>query len=166
MAKKKKKESEEGVITRNRKALHNYFVDERFETGMVLLGTEVKSLRDHKVQLTDAYARFDRGELFLLNAHINPYEHGTHTNHEADRPRKLLMHRRELRRLQNKVEQAGYTLIPLKLYFKGSHVKCELGLCRGKKQFDKRASIAKREAARDVARAHAHQHRQRGDWRD
>jgi SsrA-binding protein len=165
MGKKKKKE-DEGVITRNRKALHNYFVDERYETGMVLLGTEVKSLRDHKVQLTDAYARFERGELWLLNAHINPYTHGTHENHEPERPRKLLMHKRELRRLENKAEQAGVTLIPLKLYFKGSHVKCELGLCRGKKQFDKRASIAKREAARDIARAHAHVRKQRGSWQD
>jgi len=157
----KKKENNEGVITRNRKALHNYFVDESFETGIVLLGSEVKSLRAHKVQLVDAYARFEDGELFLLNAHITPYAHGTHENHEPMRPRKLLMHRRELRRLRTKVEQAGYTLIPLKLYFVGSHIKCELGLCRGKKQFDKRETSRRREAARDMARAPAQHRRMR-----
>jgi SsrA-binding protein len=149
------------VITRNRKALHNYFVDERYEAGIVLLGTEVKSLRDHKVQLVDAYARFDNNELWLLNAHINPYALGTHTNHEPMRPRKLLMHKRELRRLRNKSEQAGVTLIPLSLYIKDGRIKCELGLCRGKKQFDKRESIRKREAARDIARNHAQHHRLR-----
>ncbi len=160
--KKKKSDSGDGVITRNRKALHNYFVEESYETGVVLLGTEVKSLRDHRVQLVDAYARFEEHELWLLNAHIAPYTKGTHENHEPTRPRKLLMHRRELRRLRTKSEQAGFTLIPLKLYFKGSHIKCELGLCRGKKLFDKREAIAQREARRDMARAHAHMHRQRG----
>ena len=139
------------VITRNRKALHNYFVEERHEAGIVLLGTEVKSLRDHKVQLVDAYARFEGNELFLLSAHISPYDHGTHENHEPMRPRKLLMHRRELRRLQNKVEQAGFTLIPLSIYLKDGRIKCEVGLCKGKKQFDKRETIAKREAAAAVA---------------
>lgn len=143
------------TITRNRKAYHNYFVDDEFETGMVLLGSEVKSLREGKISLTDAYARFDDNELYLVNAHISPYSHGTHTNHEPLRPRKLLMHRRELNRLQNKVDQTGYTLIPLALYFKGSHVKCKIGLCRGKKLFDKRETIKKREAAREIARNHA-----------
>lgn len=142
-------------ITRNRKAYHNYFVDEEFEAGIVLLGTEVKSLRDHKVQLTDAYARFDGNELYLVNAHISPYSHGTHENHEPERPRKLLMHRRELKKLKNKTEVAGYTLIPLGLHFKGSHVKCTIGLCRGKKLFDKRETVRKRESARDMAREFA-----------
>jgi SsrA-binding protein len=142
-------------ITRNKKAYHDYFVDEEYEAGMVLLGTEVKSLRDGKISLTDAYARFDNNELYLVNAHISPYDHGTHANHEPDRPRKLLMHRRELNRLQNKVNIAGHTLIPLQLYFKGSHVKCKIGLCRGKKLFDKRETIRKREHAREIARNHA-----------
>ncbi len=168
MASKKKSTAStnaDHVLTRNRKALHNYFVEERYEAGIVLLGTEVKSLRDHKVQLVDAYARFDDNELWLLSAHISPYSKGTHENHEPQRPRKLLLHKRELRRLQNKVEQAGFTLIPLSLYLKDGRVKCEVGLCKGKKQFDKRESVAKREAARDVARAHAQHHRMRGDWR-
>ncbi len=142
-------------ITKNRKAYHNYFVDEEFEAGMVLLGTEVKSLREAKVQLTDAYARFQGDELYLVNAHINAYSHGTHENHEPERMRKLLMHRRELNKLKTKVEQSGFTLIPLALFFKGSHVKCVIGLCRGKKLFDKREVNRNRDAAREMARAHA-----------
>ena len=142
-------------ITRNRKAYHNYFVDDEFEAGMVLVGSEVKSLRDGKVNLKDAYARFDENELYLVNCHISPYDHATHKNHEPERPRKLLMKRRQLNRLQTKVDQAGYTLIPLALYFKGSHVKCKLGLCRGKKLFDKRQAIKEREHKREIARNHA-----------
>ena len=140
------------TITRNRKALHNYFVDVEYEAGVVLLGSEVKSLRDGRVHLTDAYARFEDNELWLVNAHISPYPQATHENHEPERPRKLLMHRRELNRLRNKVETAGFTLIPLELYFKGSNVKARIGLCRGKKLFDKREVIRKREAAREIAR--------------
>lgn len=140
------------TITRNRKALHNYFVDEEFEAGIVLYGSEVKSLRDARVQLTDAYARFDHNELWLVSAHISPYPYATHINHEPERPRKLLLHRRELNKLRNKVETAGYTLIPLELYFLGNRVKVRLGLCRGKKLFDKRESVRKREAAREIAR--------------
>lgn len=142
-------------ITRNRKAYHEYFVDDEYETGMVLLGSEVKSLRDGKVNLSDAYGRFDDGELYLVNAHISPYDHGTHKNHEPERPRKLLMHRRELNRLENKVNIAGHTLIPLALYFKGGNVKCKIGLCRGKKLFDKRETLRKKQHARDIARNHA-----------
>ena len=151
------KKSDDGTrnITRNRKAYHDYFVDDEFECGMVLLGSEVKSLRAGKVNLVDSYARFDNNELYLVNTHISPYDHGTHTNHEPMRPRKLLMHRRELNRLQTKTEIAGYTLIPLALYFKGSNVKCKLGLCRGKKLFDKRETIRQREHAREIARNHA-----------
>ena len=160
--KKSKVDPSNRCIARNKKALHNYFVDETHETGIVLLGTEVKSLRESKLQLVDAYARFEKGELWLLNAHISPYAHGTHENHEPMRPRKLLMHRRELRRLRTKSEQAGFTLIPLSLYFKEGKIKCELGLCRGKKQFDKRESIRKRESARDIARTHAQHRRLRG----
>lgn len=140
------------TISRNRKALHNYFVDEDYEVGVVLLGSEVKSLRESRVQLSDAYARFEKNELWLVNAHISPYPHATDQNHEPERPRKLLMRRRELNRLRTKVETAGFTLIPLELYFKDAHVKVKLGLCRGKKQFDKREVIRKREVARDIAR--------------
>ena len=143
------------TITRNRKAYHNYFVDDEFEAGMRLVGSEVKSLRDGKITLKDAYARFEDHELYLVNAHISPYSHATHKNHDPERPRKLLLHRHELNKLENKVNIAGYTLIPLALYFKGSNVKCKLGLCRGKKQFDKRQSIKEREHKREIARNHA-----------
>ena len=143
------------TITRNRKAYHNYFVDDEYEAGIVLLGSEVKSLREGKVHLKDAYARFEDKELYLVNAHISSYSHATHKNHEPERHRKLLLHRRELNRLKTKVDQAGYTLIPLSLYFKDSHVKCKLGLCRGKKLFDKRQSIKEREHKREIARNHA-----------
>lgn len=147
------KESEQTkTITRNRKALHNYFVDEEHEAGLVLLGSEVKSLREGRVHLTDAYARFENNELWLVNAHISPYPQATHENHEPERPRKLLMHRRELNRLRNKAETSGFTLIPLELYFSGANVKAKIGLCRGKKLFDKRDVIRKREVAREIAR--------------
>lgn len=152
------------VITRNRKARHNYNVDEEYEAGMKLVGSEVKSLREGKVQLKDAYARFENHELYLVNAHIPSYSHGTHENHEPERERKLLMHRRELNRLENKVNTAGYTLIPLALYFKGSHVKVELGLCQGKKLFDKRQDLKERQHKREIAREHARQHDRRGDY--
>lgn len=152
------------TITRNKKAYHNYFVDESHEAGIVLLGTEVKSLREGKVQLVDAYARFEGNELWLLNAHISPYAQGTHENHEPMRPRKLLLHKRELNRLRNKVEQAGFTLIPLRIYLKEGKLKCEVGLCRGKKQFDKREVIRKRETSREIARDHAQHHRMRGSF--
>ncbi|MGM0555900.1 MAG: SsrA-binding protein SmpB [Myxococcota bacterium] len=143
------------IITRNRKARHNYYIDETYEAGVVLVGSEVKSLREGKVQLKDAYARFEDHELYLVNAYITEYAHGTHENHEPERERKLLMHRRELNRLENQVNTSGYTLIPLSLYFKNGHVKCELGLARGKKQFDKRHDLKKREHKREMARAHA-----------
>ncbi len=151
------------TITRNRKALHNYFVDEEYEAGIVLMGSEVKSLRDGRVQLTDAYARFEGNELWLLSAHISPYPFATHVNHEPERMRKLLMKRRELNRLRNKVESSGYTLIPLEMYFSGNHVKVRLGLCRGKKLFDKRETVRKREAAREIARETADAKR---TWKD
>ncbi len=141
------------VITRNRKAYHSYFVDETYEAGLMLVGSEVKSLREGKVQLTDAYARFERNELWLVKAHISPYSHATHENHDPERARKLLMHRRELRRLMGKTQEAGFTLIPLSLYFKDSKVKVELGLCRGKKLYDKREELRRKSHARDIERA-------------
>lgn len=141
------------VITRNRKAYHSYFVDETFEAGVILLGSEVKSLRDSRVNLTDAYARFDGHELWLVKAHISPYPQATHENHEPERPRKLLMHRYELRRLMMKTQEAGYTLIPLALYFKEGRVKVEIGLCKGKKLYDKREELRKKDHAREIERA-------------
>jgi SsrA-binding protein len=153
------------IITRNRKARHNYHVDEEYEAGLKLVGSEVKSLREGKVQLKDAYGSFDRNhELYLVNAHIPSYSHGTHENHEPERERKILMHRRELNRLENEVNTAGYTLIPLSLYFKGSHVKVQLGLCRGKKLFDKRHDLKERQHKREMAREHARQHDRREDF--
>ncbi len=143
------------TITRNRKAYHNYFVDDEYEAGLVLLGSEVKSLREGKVHLKDAYARFENDELFLVNAHISPYSHATHKNHDPERQRKLLLHRRELNRLKNKTDIAGFTLIPLELYFKDGHVKCKLGVCRGKKLFDKRQDLKERQHKREIARNHA-----------
>ncbi len=151
------------MITRNRKARHNYYVDEEYEAGVKLLGSEVKSLRDGKVQLKDAYARFEDHELYLVNAHIPKYPQATHENHEPERERKLLMHRRELNRLEHKVNTAGYTLIPLSLYFKDANVKVELGLCRGKKLFDKRQELKRQQHTREMAREHARQHDRRGD---
>lgn len=152
------------IITRNRKARHNYYVDEEYEAGVKLLGSEVKSLRDGKVQLVDAYARFENHELYLHKAHISPYPQATHVNHEPERDRKLLMHRRELNRLEHKLEASGYTLIPLSLYFKGGNVKVELGLCRGKKLFDKRHDLKKSQAQREMAREHArHMERRNSD---
>lgn len=141
------------IITRNRKAYHSYFVDETFEAGVILVGSEVKSLREGRVQLTDAYARFESGELWLVKAHISPYNKATHVNHEPERSRKLLMHKRQLRRLLGKTQEAGYTLIPLALYFKEGRVKVELGLCRGKKLHDKREELRKKSHARDIERA-------------
>jgi SsrA-binding protein len=143
------------IITRNRKARHNYYVDEEYEAGVKLLGSEVKSLRDGKVQLKDGYARFENHELYLVNAHIAQYPQATHENHEPERERKLLMHRRELNRLEHKLDVSGYTLIPLSLYFKGGNVKVELGLCRGKKLFDKRHDLKKSQHKREMAREHA-----------
>lgn len=148
-------ESGRKIITRNRKARHNYYIDDTYEAGIVLLGSEVKSLREGKVQLKDAYGRFEDHELFLVNAYISEYSHGTHQNHDPERDRKLLMHRRELNRLENKVNTAGFTLVPLSLYFKNGHVKCEMGLARGKKHFDKRHDLKEREHKREMARAHA-----------
>lgn len=143
------------IISRNRKARHNYYVEQVFEAGVKLLGSEVKSLRDGKLQLKDAYARFEDHELYLVNAHIAPYPQATHEQHEPERDRKLLMHRRELNRLEHKLSISGNTLIPLSLYFKGGNVKVELGLCRGKKLFDKRHDLKKSQAKREMARAHA-----------
>ena len=145
----------EGIrqIAANRKAFHDYFVEERFEAGLVLHGTEVKSLRNGAVNLRDAFCSVKNGELFALGMHISPYEKGNIYNRDPLRPKKLLMHRREIARLYGKVKQDGYALIPLSLYFKGSLVKVELGLCKGKKLHDKRDSEAERDARREMDRS-------------
>lgn len=143
------------TIARNKKARHNYYVDEQYEAGISLLGSEVKSLRERRVHLKDSYASFMDGELYLVNAHIAPYPHATHENHEPERPRKLLLHRNELDRLKAKVDQEGYTLIPLSMYFKDNKIKVDLGVCKGKKQEDKRRDLKKREHEREIEREQA-----------
>ena len=140
------------IIAQNRKAYHEYFVDEKYEAGIALFGTEVKSLRAGAVNLKDAYCSFKNGELFVLGMHVSPYEKGNIFNREPLRDRKLLMHRRELNKLFGLVAQKGYTLVPLSLYFSGKNVKVEVGLCRGKKLYDKRDTAAKNEAAREMDR--------------
>lgn len=140
------------TITENRKARHDYFIDETYEAGIELFGTEVKSLRAGTVNLKDSYCETDGGELFALGIHISPYEQGNIFNKDPMRPRKLLMHKREIMKLTGLVSRDGYTLIPLSLYFKGSHVKMALGLCRGKKLYDKREDIAKKDANREIER--------------
>jgi len=140
-------------VTTNRQAFYEYFVESSLETGIVLTGTEIKSIREGKVNLRGAYARMRNGELWLEGMHIAPYEQGTYMNHEPLRVRKLLVHRRQLHNLADQVQVKGLALVPLKLYLKGSIVKVELGVCRGKKLYDKREDIAKREVQRDIARA-------------
>jgi SsrA-binding protein len=149
------KEARERDITVNRRAFHDYFIDERFEAGLVLTGSEVKSLRDHRAHLKDAYARFFGDELFLVGAHINPYAPASQFGHDPIRTRKLLLHRREIERLRGKILERGLTLVPLRLYWSKGRAKAELGLARGKKQYDKRASIRERMEHREVERAMA-----------
>ena len=140
------------VIAVNRKARHDYFVEDTFECGIALAGTEVKSLRAGTVNLKDSYCIIKNGELFVISMHISPYEKGNIFNRDPMRQRKLLMHRREINRLFGLVKQDGYSLIPLSLYFKGSRVKLEMGLCKGKKLHDKRESTARRDADREMDR--------------
>ena len=140
-------------ITVNRKARHDYFVEETYECGIALAGTEVKSLRAGAVNLKDSYCSVDGGELFVNGMHISPYEQGNIFNRDPMRKRKLLMHRREILKLFGYIKRDGYSLIPLSLYFKGSRVKLELGLCRGKKLHDKRDDLARRDASREMERA-------------
>ncbi|NTV64616.1 MAG: SsrA-binding protein SmpB [Oscillochloris sp.] len=148
------KETGPGVVADNRKARHDYDIDETYEAGIVLTGSEIKSVRAGRVNLRGSFARIVRDELFLYDSHISPYEQsGTYFNHEPTRPRKLLMHRREISRLDGLVRQKGLTLVPLKIYFKGRRAKIEIGVARGKKNYDKREDIAKRDAERDIARA-------------
>ena len=140
-------------ITSNRKAFHEYFVLERFEAGIELAGTEVKSIRAGNVNLKDAFCTIKDGELFVRGMHISPYEHGNIFNKDPVRPRRLLMHKREIVKLNARIMQDGVALIPLSLYFKDSRVKVELGLCKGKKLYDKRQAAAEKDAKRQIDRA-------------
>jgi len=137
----------------NRRAFHDYFIDEKYEAGLVLLGTEVKSIRDGRCNLRDGFVRIDGMEAWLENVHISPYAQGNLMNHEPMRPRKLLLHRKQISSLIGKVKQKGYTLIPLRVYVARNRVKVEIGLARGKRQYDKRQAIVEREAKRDIERA-------------
>ena len=141
------------IIADNRKARHDYFVIETYEAGIELFGTEVKSLRAGTCNLKDSYCDIDKGELYALGFHISPYEQGNIFNRDPLRPKKLLMHKREIMKLTGLVSREGYTLVPISLYFKGSRVKMAVGLCKGKKLYDKRDSIAKRDADRDIEKA-------------
>jgi SsrA-binding protein len=146
--------AEERLITTNKKAFHDYFVDETFEAGIALTGTEVKSLRENKANLRDCYASIRKGEMWLHGVHISPYSHGNRSNVDVDRARKLLLHKKEIRYLIGKTKERGYTLVPLRMYFTPQNlVKVELGLARGKKLYDKRDAIAEKDQQRDVERA-------------
>ena len=140
------------IISQNKKAYHDYFVEEKYEAGIELCGTEVKSIRAGNVNLKDSYCDIKDGEIFVISMHVSPYEHGNIFNRDPLRKRKLLMHKREILKLHGHVAQKGMSLIPLSLYFSGSNVKVEVGLCRGKKMYDKRDSIAKRDADREIDR--------------
>lgn len=143
----------EKLICNNKKAYHEYFIEEKFEAGMVLTGTEVKSLRQGKANMNDSFAMVRHGEAFLHNLHISPYDFGNRQNHDPDRMRKLLLHKSEIVRLFGKVREQGYSLVPVRLYFKEGYVKVELGLAKGKKLHDKREDLKKKDMKRDVAQA-------------
>ena len=141
------------IAAQNRKAHHDYYVEETYEAGIELAGTEVKSVRAGTLNLKDSYCTVKDGELFVLGLHISPYEKGNIFNKDPVRPRRLLMHKREIRKLHALVKQDGYTLVPLSVYFKDSRVKLEVGLCKGKKNYDKRDAAAQRDAKREMDRA-------------
>jgi len=140
------------IVTQNRKARHTYHIMEKWEAGIVLQGTEVKSLRAGQANLKDSYGRIENGEVFLHNFHISPYDKGSFYNHDPERKRKLLFHKREIRKLKPKLEEKGLAFIPLKVYFKNGKAKVEMALGRGKKLYDKRTDIAKRDSDRDIER--------------
>ena len=145
--------SKADTLASNRKAYHNYFITETYEAGIVLVGTEVKSLREGKADIKEAYVRIDGGEAFLMGCHIQPYSHGNYSNHPPVRPRKLLLHKREILRLIGTVQEKGLTLVPTRFYLKNGRIKLEIGLARGKHLHDKRDALKKREAQRDIERA-------------
>lgn len=140
------------LVANNKKAYHDYFIDEKFECGIELFGTEVKSIRMGKCSIKEAFVRIERGEVFIFGMHVNPYEKGNIFNKDPLRPKKLLLHRFEIDKLEGKIREKGYTLVPLQVYFKGSLAKLEIGLARGKKLYDKRQDIAKKDQKREVER--------------
>jgi SsrA-binding protein len=150
----------ERLYATNRRAFHEYHILETLEVGIALTGTEIKSVRAGRINLREAYARVERRELWLLNAHISPYDAGNRYNHEPTRPRKLLAHTREIGRLAGRASETGTTLIPLRVYDRNGHVKVELAVARGKRAYDKRAAIAERDARRDIDRALATRRRE------
>ncbi len=147
-----KKDAGVKVVTANKKARADYFIEDTFESGMALMGTEVKSLREGRANLKDSYAREKDGQIVLVGAHISPYPFGNRVNHEPERERRLLLHKQEIRRLVTKTRERGYTLVPLSIYFKNGKAKLEIGLGKGKAQYDKRETIKKREQDREMAR--------------
>lgn len=140
------------LVANNKKAYHDYFIDEKLECGIELSGTEVKSIRMGKCSVKEAFVRVERGEVFIYGMHINPYEKGNIFNKDPLRVRKLLLHKTEIHKLEGKIREKGYTLVPLQVYFKGSLVKVEIGLARGKKMYDKRQDIAKKDQKREIER--------------
>jgi len=145
--------TKEKVITTNSRAYHDYFIEESYEAGISLVGTEVKALREGRVNLRDSFARVEGGEVYLYQCHISPYSHGNISNHDPLRRRKLLLHREEIRKLFGKTQIRGYTLLPTKIYFKNGLAKVELALGKGKKSHDKREALKKKEARREISRA-------------
>lgn len=160
MAKKKRSTTNDTprgdrVITQNRRAFHDYFIEDQLETGIVLSGTEIKSIREGKVTIAEAYVRIQGGELWLIGCNITPYSHGSWTNHDPDRPRKLLAHGREIEKLQQAIEQDGRTIVPLRMRLKNGRAKVDIGVAKGKKLWDKRRAAADRDAQRQMDRARA-----------
>jgi SsrA-binding protein len=147
------KELSAKVVATNRRARHEYFIEETYEAGIALTGTEIQSVRHGRVSLADAYAEVRNGEVLMVNAHIAEYDFGNRFNHDPRRPRKLLLHKKEIRRLDSRVREQGYTIVPLKMYIVRGYAKVEIGLAKGKKLWDKRRDIAERQARREMERA-------------
>ncbi|EAF8501185.1 SsrA-binding protein SmpB [Listeria monocytogenes] len=141
------------LVAQNKKARHDYAIEETFEAGIVLQGTEIKSVRNARVNLKDSYARIDKGEIFLHNMHISPYEQGNRYNHDPLRTRKLLLHKKQISRLIGETKESGYSIVPLKMYIKDGYAKVLIGVARGKKKYDKRQDLKQKEAERDIERA-------------
>ncbi|ASG95065.1 SsrA-binding protein SmpB [Listeria monocytogenes] len=141
------------LVAQNKKARHDYAIEETFEAGIVLQGTEIKSVRNARVNLKDSYARIDKGEIFLHNMHISPYDQGNRYNHDPLRTRKLLLHKKQISRLIGETKESGYSIVPLKMYIKDGYAKVLIGVARGKKKYDKRQDLKQKEAKRDIERA-------------
>ncbi|PLR85382.1 SsrA-binding protein [Bacillus canaveralius] len=141
------------TVAQNKKAYHDYFIEETYEAGIVLQGTEIKAIRAGRVNLKDAFARIQNGEVFLYNMHVSPYEQGNRYNHDPLRTRKLLLHKKQISKLIGETKEEGYSLVPVKLYLKNGYAKVLIGLARGKKKYDKREDLKKKEAKRDIERA-------------